>query len=320
MTKENLIERWQEIPQHGMGIRTIRIDGICIPELYIGKNDAGNKCLVLYDANTQSKLRNSNMENISFEYDDVNGAFVLLLKNDYFNSLFDDLVLSIYNALKPIEEREHSTQMFLTAMSKWFEIFRRGRNEIMSEEKIRGLIAELIVLDDLMEDANPQNINEIVESWKGPDKKRHDFEMESEHIEVKSKKSDALKVKISSEFQLQEPEGMGLKLIVVSIDQNPEGDVSIPYLFESIRNRITQNLGDLTDFYDKLVQMNLNPVDLSPYQGYLYSVSEVVKFDVLLHEGFPRIVPPMLGEGISGVSYSLNIGEIDEFLISRDEY
>jgi hypothetical protein len=156
-------------------------------------------------------------ENLSIEYFREKNLILLQLMDSDFNDLFDDLILSLYHGIKSLREVDEYSNHFIQAFYRWGEFFEDKKSDLLSEDAIKGIIGELLVLKLLITAPEKPEINFLLKAWTGLYDKGNDFELESKNLEVKAKSSSGIDIKISSEFQLELTPGKGLELFVVSL-------------------------------------------------------------------------------------------------------
>ncbi|MGY0799617.1 PD-(D/E)XK motif protein [Lysobacter sp. A286] len=182
-----------------------------------------------------------------------------------------------------------------------------GAAEVLDGPRLTGLVGELLVLLDGVR-IEP----DMVMHWAGPRGERHDFRKGKSAIEVKCSLRSELKanrVQISDWDQLESPEGGGLHLHSIRLEQVTNGDWSVPSLLDAIKSRLDSKglavLDELLAEYDQTL------IDCTRE----FSVKERSTYHVI--DGFPRLVPSMLlagkAPGVSGVSYALDLDHAEPF-------
>ena len=190
MTISELKIKWSDLSENTVtsGFRSIRISAECISDLFIGVNKDANRCLILsVPASFDIEFKAIMKENLTIEYFKEKKLIVLHLTDNSYYDLFDDLVLSLYQRIKGIALVNEYSKEFFQTFYKWSEFFQDKRSEFLSENVIKGLFGEVLILKRLVDQANFSTINDILNSWKGPYDKGHDFEMNTVDIEVKTK-------------------------------------------------------------------------------------------------------------------------------------
>jgi hypothetical protein len=312
---EELNNKWEALAgPETEKIRSLRINSICVPDLFIGFTPSGSRCLVLrlperFDADFQSSVK----QNLSLELYLETKWVVLTLIDDLFNDLFDDLILSIYNNIRSIEDASSYVSEFLKTYYKWSEFFQDNNNNALSDQTIKGLFGELVVLKEMIEIHPAATLNDVLDSWKGPFDTGHDFVSEHKNTEVKTKEQPAVHITISSEYQLQVEAGKTLELQVVNIVADPAGGFSLREAVLLIRDKITSKLGDYTIVLNALSQKGLTPRNLAVYDHLRYLPVSITGYNVA--EDFPRLIRSNLSDAINTVNYKINLTLTDQYLI-----
>jgi hypothetical protein len=187
----------------------------------------------------------------------------------------------------------------------WKKMF-YGRKDILSEEEIQGLIAELLFLKN--------NIFELygttagLNSWSGPEPTHKDFSHGNDWFEVKSIANNKPTVFISSIEQLESTSDG--KLIVFHMEKmSPEfNGYSLNPLVEEILNSFALE-SDRDLFLDKLAQAKYAYSEI--YDNYVYNVVKMEKYRVT--DDFPRFKHDDLPRGIVKVKYEIELSVIEKF-------
>jgi hypothetical protein len=315
MDAQSLEIKWQKISKPSpMSYNLIHIDSNCFPELKIGFNDLGNRCLFLgplsYNPNYIGEIK----ENITTFYNIEHSSIILELTDNYYHSIFLDLVISLFFKIKDIKNEKDSTSLFILTIKMWSSFLENEKREKLSEDIIKGIFGELTFLKYLLKDSDYTNVNHFLNSWKGPFDANNDFYFDDKNVEVKTKNSSKKDVNISSEFQLELEHGKSLELLIVTLDKVMLNGTTLEEIINQIRERVICLNGDLTLLYQALKQKSLTPGVLSEYNS--------LRFILVSHQyyncsviGFPRIVKSELPNTISGVKYRINLDDLDLFLL-----
>ena len=192
-------------------------------------------------------------------------------------------------------------------LSKWKKFFALNSDVIMSEQLQEGLYGELLVLKKLIFNFG----DEAVSYWSGADKETHDFYVNGSAIEVKttSAKSNE-KIRISGEHQLNPKDVENTLFLYVNMVRKSRSDgTTLPEIIKSIHSGLSEPYKSL--FEEKLFKY-----------GYISSCEEryMLGFHLRSHqtykveEKFPNIVPDNLDNGISEVTYSLDLNACSDFV------
>ena len=326
MNIELLKNKWQSIEDTYNNDNPwvfIVLDEVCVPHLNIAINDKKNRCILLKTNSSSSQnIKTVIKENIKFSYSKVYKQFVLELLDDSFLDLFDDLIISIYNKIHQETNDREAASIFTDTIVKWMNFFIKGGNDNLSESIIRGLFGELIVLKDYLTTLDKLHVNEVLKAWQGPYNSPTDFVFDNSLVEVKTKRSDASIVKISSEFQLEEVSGKSLILKVVSIETIEGSIATISSIFTEIKEVIRAKGGDLGIFMSAMNGLGINISTIKLYDHYCYTPNQIEDYDCLLeHEGlgFPKLVNASLPNQITKVKYDLNLHTLERYRIKLKE-
>ena len=306
------------------GLSYVRIDGECIPDLCLAVNSFNHRCLMLrLPTDYITTFSGEDKENIKTSFSKKGNYILLELLDSYYNSLFNDLIISLYFKIKNISNSSESTNMFISTINKWASFLENSKSSKLSKDIIKGLFGELIVLKVYLSKTNTDDVNDILESWTGPYDANTDFVFENLNVEVKSKNTNSSVVKISSEFQLDDEAGKSLNLAIVSLDSDHKSKGTIRLLHNEIRDLILELNGDLSILADALAQKNLFPSNLKDYDNYTFQpvCLEVYDCDAVNEEKrFPRIKKSELPEELKKVRYDMNLSSLNEFIIEKTDF
>jgi hypothetical protein len=320
-----LEDQWETIEViQETGISYVRIDGKCIPELCLAVNSLNNRCLMLrLPADYITTFTGEDKENIKTSFSKKGNYILLELLDSYYNSLFNDLIISLYFKIKDISNSNESTNLFISTINKWASFLENSKSSKLSKDIIKGLFGELVVLKVYLGESNTDHVNDILKSWTGPYDANTDFVFEDLNVEVKSKNTNSSVIKISSEFQLDDEAGKSLNLAVVSLDSDHESKGTIGLLHNEIRDLILELNGDLSILGDALAQKNLFPSNLKDYDDYTFQPVYMEVFDcdaVNEEKRFPRIKKSELPEELKKVRYDMNLNSLNMFIIEKIDF
>ena len=177
-----------------------------------------------------------------------------------------------------------------------------ARSRRLSDEEVRGLFAELAIMDDLIEDyaVSPTN---LLEAWRGPLGEAKDFRLEELNIEVKATGGrSGPHVKISSAEQL-EVEDRPLVLAIMELKAVDDGEIggeSLNAIIRRIRNSLDP--ADQTLFDSRLSSADYAVLD--DYDQPEFRVARIAFHEV--RDGFPAIAASTLPDALHEVRYELD--------------
>jgi len=321
MKVEHLNTKWGQISASNIvkGHKSLRINASCYSDMYLAIDEHGNHCLILIlPIDYELKFKVIKKDKISLEYFSDKNYVVMTLLDSEFNGLFDDLILSIYNAIKSIEEVEVYSKVFIQTFHQWVLFFSPEYSTKLPKDVIKGILGELIVLRELVLNSGWRDINEALLGWVGPYDQTHDFVYLDKNIEVKTKNDKQVSVRISSEHQLAIEEGKELILSVVSVSEDLINGASLKMIVEELKVLTFEMFGDFSIVLKALHQKGLTLQNLSCYDNYRFKAMTITDFNCL-NEGFPKITSANLPSNITNVKYDLNLSKMSKFTIQVRE-
>ncbi|WP_316786638.1 PD-(D/E)XK motif protein [Pedobacter frigiditerrae] len=320
MTIEQLTSQWAKVEALeplDSGFRSIRISSESIPDIYLATDRTDCRTLILVcPENRDFKFKGIFKENLSIDFYQESNHVVVKLANPEFNDLFNDLVISLYHKVCDMESQDEYVNEFIKSFYRWSGFFTALDMQGLSDEMIKGLFGELVLLREMISQTSPVDIDLILESWKGPFDARNDFELQGRFIEVKTKAGSKNKINISSEFQLETTDDNDLELCIISVNQDYLIGISLSQLISTLRTLVWDKNGDFSILVKALAQKGLLGDGLVRYEHLRFVVEKIETYDCL-HEDFPKITPSMLPSGIAEVSYSLDVRQLFNFKTSE---
>lgn len=227
--------------------------------------------------------------------------FLIISKNKGFNDeIYLALISTLYDSLRIQTDSFSFIHEMKLTLRKFKNFFEKSKLKLKQSQEI-GLYGELLYLDNLIDKKDESAIN----YWLGPNRNRHDFELNDIGYEVKSTlKQKNVSITISSEVQLDQDNLKELNLILYTLERNTNGMTLIELArklfnkFSSVKNKILFKANLLKLGFD--IDNNLND------QSY-----KVIKFNTFKIDGdFPKIIKSNLDKNIFDVKYKINIDHL----------
>ena len=312
MTGQQIEEKWKDIELPIKAKYSYqRIDVQCVPELRVGISINGNRCLILkLKSDLKFKFHEEEKENLKTYYDKIENSLVLELNDSFYNRLFADLVISLYQLIKDISNEDESTRIFIDTVRYWADFLKAKRGQYLSEEVIQGLYGELVYLEYLIDNSG-EPINHVLSSWRGPYDANQDFHFYDKNVEVKTKRKNSNIINIASEYQLEADKGKELELAVVSVILLKENGDNLKQILDRIREKTINSGGLVSIISDALSEKKLTFVNAGDYDSYQFRPESIDIYDCD-NVAFPRLTGSQLNDAIQGVTYKLSLTSIDE--------
>lgn len=249
-----------------------------------------------------SEYKNKNSED---EY------IVISQSKDYDGGIFEIVANDITAQMEKLSIPNKVPRCLSDTLSKWRKFFSLNSEVFMSEQMQQGLYGELLVLKKLIFSFGQG----AIAFWSGADKETHDFYINGSAVEVKTtvaKSSE--RIKISSEYQLNPNDVDGNLFLYVNMIRSSRTDgETLPAVIESIAGMLSEPNKEM--FFEKLFQYGYVPACEEKYVlGFHLRSYKTYKVE----ESFPNIVPDILSDGVSEVTYSLDLNVCNEYIVSWD--
>ncbi|MCI4670427.1 MAG: PD-(D/E)XK motif protein [Bacteroidia bacterium] len=318
MSIEELINKWERIQSYSSGFgQYFKIDYECIPDLCLGFSPNEKRCLILeLPPRAYIPSVTEDMKFLTLSYQASFNGYMLELNENSFNDLFNELIISLLGKISKIDDNIKAGETFIDVFRKWKIFFANSPAPKISSKELKGFIAELIMLDHFIENQPDEEVDNIVDSWKGPYDETHDFTFPSHNTEVKSTEDEGNSISISSEYQLMKPDEKGLELAVVLFKSNSAKGLTLEKLVLKIRENIRRRKGDIIPFVERLFRKGLHLDNLVLYEEYRYEPLEIKFYDCCDQE-FPRLAFGQIPPEISSLKYKLNLFSLDKFVIQK---
>jgi len=322
MDLNNLKAKWDKVFlfQDKKGYKSLRISIECKSDLFIAIDSDGNRCLLLFlPSDFDVQLNGTDKEKLQLTYIKEKDVILIKLNDIDFIDLFNDLIISLYSRIYNLSDPDSYSKQLISTFYKWVEFFDDKQDKKMSREEIQGFFGELFILHEVVIGATNQNINSVLESWRGPYGNTNDFILDKKNIEVKTKQESKSFVKISSEFQLDIEFDKGLELCVVSVINDISYGESIFDLLNKTIVLIRDNQGDLAILYHALNQKGLTIDSVKEYNNHRFIVKKMTTYDCT-QDNFPKLSTSNIPEEITKLKYHLRTTTLSDFLIEEKKY
>jgi hypothetical protein len=269
---------------------------------YIGRQVTGERLFLLIDTEMPPELRSFRALGISsFQRADGRWGILLCLMDQELAGTFALLCQDLVESSRRLPAGMSGFEFVARRLGKWRLLLEQRRSELLSLSEIRGLFAELFVLQHWL--ASGACYDTAVAAWVGPLGADQDFQTADAAWEVKSVHPDAESVTIASEMQLYSGTRRILLLVLGLSESNGPSGLSLNQLVGEIRDRVApvlearRLLDERLDAAGYLVREEYDAPVLAVIQRQAFAVVD----------GFPRIIRPALPAGIQNVRYTLSL-------------
>lgn len=205
---------------------------------------------------------------------------------------------------KSVEQPEQAALTASALLKRWRHLFSAAGPKILSPEEEVGLIAELEILEQLLEERG-----EIAFlRWTGPDKARHDFSFDDISIECKcTLQKNGLFITVHGDTQLEPANDIPLRLVVRKYEATPTGSVHLPDIVDRIVNNPHVSG---PEFLSQLVEIGYLHAENLREEFKRYRFCEQHTFDIT--NEFPRLIRVGASDRIQNISYTIDLSSPSE--------
>ena len=284
---------------------------------------AGRRCLLVFrhQADAQPKARIPKLKGleIAFTEPDQHGTCILLLKllDSTQRDIFHRLCADIVSAASRAKTETEAVNLFLARTWRWHHLLRGGLDQKLSREEQKGLIGELIVIENLL--LPNLSSRDAIAAWTGPLGAPKDFEIGRLCIEAKARRGAATPfIAISSEHQLDTSGVDALYLHVVELDGATEGAndaFTVTDIAGRVRDQITKRDVDSAYLFEKLLMSSGFRWE-DDYKDSRWIEGSSSLFEV--RDAFPRITSAECPSGVTNVKYSIALKDCIAFCVTAE--
>ena len=303
MTLNDLQKKWNETSPFSGGFLQISEEHPL--SVHVGyENDL--RCFVILDTGRIDNIDSSKaIDAVCIELSAKKFGLKFLLKYPSLDELFIKLCWDLMECSK---DAEYPLNAMLDRYSNWLILLQKAKAGIMSASRQKGLLAELLYLQDQIQLIGE---DDALSAWVGPEGCDQDFVFSDSWSEVKATVKASNSVLISSLQQLDREETG--ELIVYFMDKlsaQSDGDHSLPQVVDEVKDMIQKPHNK--DLYDcKLAMYGYYCKDTDQYQNIYYSLSEIRKYEVNL--SFPRLSVNNIPHEIIEAKYRIDLSSIENY-------
>jgi hypothetical protein len=305
---------WDEIsvPKNSVNAKLCQ-EGPHPLKLYFGRDTSGQYLFIynLAPENLPEEKSLAKLEGIEIRTVKENGLgrVILLLSDKSDWEIFHDLCVNLIDATAKAKSEKEGAAIILGRLNRWQEFLKLKKSRILTPEKIKGLLGELLFLKDQM---GPEfGWDAAIKSWKGPEKAPQDFAINEIAVEIKCQSgSTRPTVKINSAEQLEPQLSEGYLVVFTLAESSDQSGFDLNEIVGSIRSKTaTCDAETRQRFEDLIVQAGYVFSDEYTKHKYTFVSAACYRID----EGFPRIKKSELHEGVESTSYIISLDACEPF-------
>lgn len=278
--------------------------------IYIGLSGENNKSLAIITSGELEEIESSKLIKVSlFKRDNNDITITFDLLDDAMKDLFYRFCADIIESLANVTNQD-IIKFIAQRWKNWISLFKNPINDVLSEIEVKGLLGELIFLNDFM--FKNYGFENSLNAWMGPSLAHKDFEINDTWYEIKTINQNSITVKISSLEQLDSTyDG---NLVIITLERSNEevaSSITLNSYVDRIKSIIPSNLLPLINCKLGLAKYKYEKI----YDQYVYSLKNICQYKV--NERFPKISKNNLPLEIVRVNYEILLESIEKFKIGE---
>lgn len=236
-------------------------------------------------------------------------AVSIVLHESEYEDLFEQLGAEIALAVQDAVSNEDAARAVVRRIDRWRRFTERRRRGL-TDEDVRGLIGELVVLSRCLGKFGAAT---AVEGWQGMGGLR-DFELPEFSTEVKTYQAETgAAVRINDPQQLEGSASRPVYLAVIRLARSEAIGRTLADTAEFVDQALRPDPSYLEDFRDRLADRGYIAAESERYTE-RFSVGRMQMFEV--RDTFPRIETTTVPQGVVDVDFSILLAAIPDFAVN----
>lgn len=282
-------------------------------DLYAGLDEKLRPLLALRVSRRppQVSLESDALEQFRIQRTDGSWQMVLRLEKEGLEPVFGRLCQDLVDAAADMISEQELLDLFVSRLRLWERLFSHTDDGLLDLHQIRGLMAELLVLEQLLQ-TGKRSVADVVAGWVGPTGADQDFVYSDLALEVKSLVPGRATVSISSLGQLDC--AVPLRLIVIPLAKasgSAQGAVSLNGMVARLEMLASSDGTALDLLRSRLLEARY--VDHPGYDDQRFVPADPACFSV--DPGFPRLLKGEIPSGVVDAQYQVGLSALQPFQI-----
>lgn len=307
---------WRDIEKPQYGYKFKRVDRDHPHGYFWAKDSEGSYLLLLELTKELTELLENKLVDLQGVKTDITWHplkaqyfFSLKLQNKEDADIFYRLCFDLIDRTADVPLLKVALEIINSRLKRWRAFLRGKKKNILTPQEVRGLFAELILLHKGLAGADDQL--PVIEGWQGPLDEPQDFVFGDFAVEVKSiTGTQKHRVKISSEHQLSTHlDKLYLHVTYLAEFHDCQKGFSLNQQVETVRGAIIDP-DHIAVFEFRLLETGY--LEIKDYDSPCFT--EMRNESYQIKDAFPRIVPDDLKDGVSCVTYDLDLKSLESYV------
>lgn len=300
---EELIEAASSQPITAGSYKLRRVDPDFRFNVFAGVDCSGYVMLAIGVARQPPALK---LESMSLDYfrqqrSDGSWLMALRLRQLGLSGVFGRLCQDLIESMGAVADEVALVALFRDRLALWKKLFDHGSAGLMEAWQVKGLLAELLVLEGLLLGGLRSPL-EVVTGWVGQTGADQDFQFSDEAVEVKAVGPGAESISISSLQQLDAIVPLRVSVYTLRPAAPGEADaIGLNILVPRVEGQLVASPEALSIFKGRLLEGGY--VEGPHYDTILFQCMSREDFQV--KATFPRLTVALVPMGVTSASYTL---------------
>lgn len=287
----------------------------------LAKNIYGQYCFIVdLPSSTPDTASTSPMKGIKVDVvksGDIRPKLVLELKDKQNWAIFKLLCQELIREGEQVNSLKNLASVVLGTIERFRNFYQKSKSKI-TEEKVKGLLGELIFLKNI---AAPEvGWTNALNGWRGPLGAPQDFSLSNTVVEVKTKDSDSKNIiSITSADQLSTCSKRGYLHVIyickAAQEEEQNSSFSLLELTDKVRKELLHNGASISTFDTLLGHIFTD--ELQEDEAKLLKTRFIVisseSFIFTDQPSFPKITTDKLIPGTLNVTYNIDLSHCEQF-------
>ncbi|MES2443979.1 MAG: PD-(D/E)XK motif protein [Pseudomonadota bacterium] len=325
MRPEELLETWSalgDVPASPSGLQRIRLDAEAAADVFACVFWPSRRPGLLIEGAGEHRPGGDHIPTcrgvrmVHEVTEEPRTVLRIALEDDRLLEIFAVMSADLIGAVSSEPSVATALRRCIDRLCMWQGLFERVPAEGLSEERQRGMLGELMILESLL--LPRLDALAAVEAWTGPDPKHQDFIRSGLAIEVKTSLAKRhARIMIANEKQLDERPHDALLLAYLPLDESASRGTSLPMAVERLRDLVGQDPAAAMALDDRLLLGGYLDVHAPLYQRNRWQASDARFFRV---EGdFPRLTEATLPRGVGDIQYSIIADDLGAYELPAED-
>lgn len=252
------------------------------------------------------KLESTSLDYFRQQRNDGSWLMALRLRQLGLSGVFGRLCQDLVDATGAVSNEGELVALFRDRLILWKKLFDDGAGGLLEPYQVKGLIAELLVLESIML-AGKRSLLEVATAWVGQTGADQDFQFSDEGIEVKAVSPGAESISISSLQQLDAL--VPIRLTVHTMRPASPGEtgaIGLNSLVLRVEGHLAASPEALSVFKGRLLEGGY--VESTHYDRILFQ--SVAKEEFPVTATFPKLTVAAVPQGVISASYALSLATL----------